>query len=367
MRISKLCLENFLSYKKLRCEFGKGLNVLVGKNAAGKTNLAESIFYCSVGKSARGLKDKELICWDGEEKSARIRLRVERRLSAHTVDILIDGQGKKRITVDGLPISRMGELMGVLNAVYFSPDEMRLIKESPADRRRFMDMSVCQRDKLYFYKLNEYNKLLVQRNKLLKNYRDSSRLKEMSDIIAVKMAEAQEYLITKRKDFVEMLAPLADARHRAVTGGQEGLEIAYETEDVDFADIKNSLIALYERNFSKDAKLEYTSAGIHRDDLKISAGGIDVRKYGSQGQQRTSVLSLKLAEVDSFRNTVGEYPVLILDDVASELDSDRQKALFESLAGVQTIVTATAENEDFAGGEVFEIRDREIFRKDSAR
>lgn len=362
MKVSKLYLENFLSYKSLLCEFSEGLNVLVGQNAAGKTNLAESIFYCSVGKSARGLRDKELICWEADG-GARIRLKVDRKYSSHTVDIRIDALGKKRITVDELPISKMGELMGVLNTVYFSPDELKLIKESPSDRRRFMDMSLCQRDKLYFYKLTEYNKLLTQRNKLLKNYKDSPSLLEMSGIITAKMAEAQEYILVKRAEFVDSVNPLADKRHRYITGGKEGLELNYETEQVDFSDLKESLKELYKNSFEKDRRLEYTTVGIHRDDLKISAGGIDVRKYGSQGQQRTSALSLKLAEVDSFKLAVGEYPVLILDDVTSELDPMRQKALFEGLDGVQTLVTTTASSEDFAKGSIYEIKDRGIHKR----
>lgn len=355
MKVKKLYLENFLSYANAYVGFSDGLNVLVGSNAAGKTNLAESIYYCSVGKSARGLKDKELIRWGSEKPSARIRMAVERRFSTHTVDIRIDEQGKKRITVDEIPISRMGELMGVVNTVYFSPDEMKLIKESPSDRRKFMDVSLCQRDKLYFYKLLEYNKLLVQRNKLLKNYKGSPDLKNMSDIIVAKMAETQEYIMKKRAEFVSSLTPLADARHRRITCGKEGLKLDYETEEVDFSDLKGSLKSLYEKNFEKDSRLEYTTVGIHRDDLKIIAGGIDVRKFGSQGQQRTSVLSLKLAEADSFAETEKEYPVLILDDVASELDKDRQKALFESLDGLQTLVTATGIADDFAKGKIYEI------------
>lgn len=362
MRVTKLYVENFLSYENLFCEFEEGLNVLVGQNAAGKTNLAESIFYCSVGKSARGYRDKELINWSAD-KGARIRLRVERKYASHTIDIRIDKQGKKRITIDELPITKMGELMGVLNTVYFSPDEISLIKESPADRRRFMDISICQRDKLYFYKLTEYNRLLVQRNKLLKNYKASPTLPDMIDIIDKKMAEAQEYIIKKRLEFIDIIGPLADKRHRKITAGKESLLLSYETEEIDLSDIKKSLSELYKQNFEKDKRLEYTTVGVHRDDLKISAGGIDVRKYGSQGQQRTSALSLKLAETDSFYLTTGEYPVLILDDVASELDGERQRALFEHIEGIQTIVTSTYVSEDFVKAAIYDIKDKKINKR----
>lgn len=354
MRLEKLYLENFLSYPKLYLDFADGVNVLVGQNAVGKTNLAESVYYCSVGKSARGLKDKELLSWGGADH-ARIRLKAARKYGSHTVDVYIDAQGKKRITVDELPIARIGELMGVVNAVYFSPDEMKLVKDSPVDRRRFLDISLCQTDKAYFYRLTEYNKLLAQRNKLLKNYKTSENLVEMSDIIVEKMAERQEYIVQKRAEFVRRIAPLAAERHRKITDGKEDLTLEYQTEDLDFSDIKGSFIRLYRENFEKDRRLEYTGVGIHRDDLKITAGGIDVRKYGSQGQQRTAVLSLKLAEVDGVYATTGEYPVVILDDVASELDRDRMKKLFENLEGVQVLVTATAYEEDFGKATIFDV------------
>ncbi len=362
MKVTKLFLEDFLSYQNLFCEFSDGLNVLVGDNAMGKTNLVESIFYCSVGKSARKRNDRELPRWNSD-KDARIRLRVERKYSSHTIDVRIDRQGKKRITIDELPISRIGELMGVLNTVYFSPDEVSLIKESPADRRRFIDMSLCQRDKLYFYKLTEYNRLLAQRNNLLKRYKESANLQDMNDIVVKKMIDAQEYIIRKRKEFIDQISPLADARHRKITSGKEGLLLNYETEEVDFADLKTSLLQLYERSYEKDARLEYTTVGIHRDDLKIIAGGIDMRKFGSQGQQKTSTLSLKLAEMDSFFLSTGEYPLLILDDVSSELDGVRLKALFDSLDGVQTIVTSTYISDAFDGATVFDVKDNSLKKR----
>jgi DNA replication and repair protein RecF len=346
MLVKKVYLENFLSYKSLFVEFEKGLNVLVGANAAGKTNLLESLYYSSVGKSARGLKDKELINW-GAESGARIRLFVEKKYISHTIDISIDKQGKKRITVDELPISKIGELMGVLNVVYFSPDEMRLIKESPADRRRFMDICLCQTDKIYFYTLVKYNKLLAQRNKLLKNYYDSPKLSDMSELVTDKMSEAQEYLVAKRKNFLDKIAPIANERHRKLTDGKETLDISYETGEVDYGRIADSLKTLYRNCFEKDRRLQFTTVGVHRDDVKITASGIDVRKFGSQGQQRTSVLSLKLAETEFFREVSGEYPVLLMDDVLSELDTDRRKALFGGLDGIQTFITTT-EDGDFA-------------------
>lgn len=363
MRLDKLYLENFLSYEKVYLDFADGINAFVGKNAMGKTNLVESVYYCAVGKSARGLKDKELLRWGGADH-ARIRLRVQRKYGAHTVDVYFDDKGKKRIAVDELPISRFGELMGVFNAVYFSPDEIKTVKESPAERRRFLDVSLCQTDKVYFYKLTEYNKLLNQRNTLLKDYRENKNLFEMSDIIVEKMAERQEYIYKKRRDFVEKIAPLASERHRRITEGKEDLQLEYEAEPIDYDDVKGSLLKLYAESFDKDRRLGYTTVGAHRDDLKITAGGIDVRKFGSQGQQRTAVLSLKLAEVDVVYRTIGEYPVVILDDVASELDRGRLQKLFENLAGVQTLVTTTEYDGDLGPATLFDVTKGNVSRRD---
>lgn len=360
MKVSKVYLENFLSYENLFVEFNEGLNVLIGDNAMGKTNLLESIYISSVGKSARGFKDKELINWNSV-KGARIRLCVEKKYSSHIVDISIDASGKKRITIDNLPISKIGELMGAVNVVYFSPQEMRLIKESPSDRRRFMDISLCQQNKIYFYTLVKYNKLLAQRNKLLKEYGESSSLKDMSDIITDKMCECQEYIIEQRKNFISKIASIANERHSFITSGKESLSVEYETE-TNGSDMKKELTSLYEKNFEKDKRLQYTTIGIHRDDLKIVAGGIDIRKYGSQGQQRTAALSMKIAEVFAFYDTCEEYPILLLDDVLSELDENRRRELLSGLNGVQTFVTCTDFNENIKNKSVYRIRNGRIQR-----
>ena len=349
MKVKKVYLENFLNYEKEYVEFDDGLNVLVGHNAAGKTNLLESIYYSSIGKSARQHRDKELINWADKEKSARIRIFAEKKYSTHVVDVNIDKFGKKRITIDNIPIAKIGELMGVINVVYFSPSEMSLIKDSPDYRRRFMDISLCQQDKIYFYSMVKYNKLLAQRNKLLKDYANSPSLKDMSTLVTNQMSEVQEYIIKKRKAFIEGIEPSVKTIHTGITDGKEDISILYETEEIDFDDIKGSLIKVYEKSYEKDVRLGYTTSGAHRDDIKISISGIDVRKYGSQGQQRTAVLSLKLAEVRRFFDVTGEYPILLLDDVLSELDLGRQKALLEVIDGVQTFVTCTEFDENIKG------------------
>lgn len=340
MHVTRLALRNFLSYSDLNVGFSRGLNVLTGRNAAGKTNLAESIFYASLGKSERGLGDRELIRW-GSFGGFSIRLAIEREASKHEIEVELDESGKKRIAVDGLPITRIGELMGASRVVYFSPREIRLVRETPQERRRFMDISICQRDKRYFYALVRYNKLLAQRNRLLKDRRDSPASDALDRVIVDKMCECQELIMQRRREFLDRLSPAADAKHRALTGGAESLTLAYETERVDFADIRAGLSALYAESSDKDRRLEHTTCGAHRDDIDIAIDGVDVRKFGSQGQQRTVALSMKLAETELFREESGEYPVLILDDVLSELDRSRRDALFSEIRKIQTFVTCT--------------------------
>lgn len=359
MKIDKLYLHNFLSYEELRINFSDGLNVIRGKNASGKTNLLEAVYLSSLGKTARNIKDKDLIRWN-DDQGATIRVNVKKSYGNFEIEIFVNKSGQKFIKINSLPISKLSELLGIINVVYFSPDEMKLIKESPVDRRRFLDISLSQQNKTYFYTLMKYNKLLQQRNKLLKDYKDKPSLNKMICLVDESILPCIEHIMLNRKKFIENLQPFADSQHKNLTAGKESLNIKYETEDVDFDDIKGSMKKLYAKSFEKDKKLEYTSNGIHRDDLKIMAGDIDVRKYGSQGQQRTAVLSLKLAEIFMFHNHTGEYPLLLLDDVLSELDYQRQKALLNATKEAQTIVTCTEFDKSLVDYEYMDININDI-------
>ncbi len=354
MYVSRLELNDFLSYSAASVEFGKGLNVVYGANAVGKTNLIDSVYLCSVGRSSRHSKDKELIKW-GAQSGAKVTLTVQKRYSKHVIEIYMDPQGKKHILVDRLPLAKIGELMGVINVVFFSPSEMKLIKDSPSDRRRFMDISISQRNKTYFYCLQRYNALLAQRNKILKTYKGKSVIDNMLAIVDADFVRAAAFIIKERRKFIRDIAPFACDAHAKLTDGKEELTLAYETEDVDFEDVEGSLKKLMADARENDLRLEYTTVGAHRDDVKISASGIDLRKFGSQGQQRSAVLSLKIAEINSFKARVGESPVLLLDDVTSELDAGRRKALFAAIKGTQTIITCT-DRLDFVGADYFEVK-----------
>lgn len=337
MYVEKLQLKNFLSYAEGAVEFSGGLNVITGGNAVGKTNMLEAVYLSAVGKASRGTRDKDLIKWDSKG-GAKVRLEVRKAFGKTVIDTFLTDDGQKCVSIDSLPIARMGELMGGLTAVLFSPAEMKLIKESPADRRRFLDISLSQQSKVYFYTLIRYNKLLAQRNKLLKE--KSPSIKDMLSLLEEQLLPAAEFIILKRKAFTEKLSQETKKQHEILSGG-ESFDLVYETEELDFSDIKGSLGAIYRKSLEKDMRLEYTTAGPHRDDLKILAGDIDIRKFGSQGQQRTATLSMKLAECFLHKEANGELPVLLLDDVLSELDTDRQKALLNAAQGIQTIITCT--------------------------
>ncbi len=334
-------LNNFRNYEDKKVSFSDGLNAIVGKNATGKTNLLESVYICGLGNSARVSRDKDCIRWGCD--GAYIGLKLIKKYRSHTIDIYIDSREKKRIAIDGIPISRISQLIGVMNVVFFSPDEMKLVKDAPQERRRFADISLSQQSANYLYSLSRYNAALIRRNKLLKTLPAGDKLRQALQVWDTQIAAEGAKLIAARYDFVDKLKDFALERHLKLTAGAEKLELSYEsgTDRGDVKDIEETLISKLASSYEKDAHLQYTSVGPHRDDIKISVDGIDVRKYGSQGQQRTAALSLKLSEISLFTHETGETPILLLDDVLSELDRDRRNMLLKETSQLQTIITCT--------------------------
>ena len=322
-----MTVDNFRNHTHSTLELGAGVNVLVGPNAQGKTNLLEAIYLSCVGRGWRTVRDNEMVQFG--QDSALVNVTAERRFGK--VDIAIQlGLGlKKSIAINRVPIAKVAELMGQINCIFFSPDELKLVKETPADRRRFLNIDLSQIDKSYFYALTRYNKILQQRNASLKNQATPREL-AIWDLQLVKEGTT---LIQKRQAFIEKLTPYVMAKHQALTGGQETITLTYETS----SDFARDLAAACER----DLRLRTTTVGPHRDDIAITINGQDVRVYGSQGQQRTVALSIKLAELDLFTQITGETPVLLLDDVFSELDSSRQSRLLTAIADTQVVITAT--------------------------
>lgn len=368
MKVNWIKLANYRNYSNKYLNFSPNTNILLGKNAQGKTNLLEAIYTCAVGKSMRTSKDSDIIKW-GEEK-AKIELEVEKKFSKTKIEIYLFKSSKKAIKINGIPIKRIGELLGELRCIFFSPDELKLIKESPEDRRRFMDIDLSQTSKKYFYLLAKYEKVLVSRNKILKEYKDkkyNGSLKDLKRMLSVynqQLAECAASITLSRNNFLINLAPFAKKAHAYLTNNQENLTLKYDASfsleneiypESQLKELTNTFITLYEKNFEKDLKLGYTLIGPHRDDIKVSLNDIDVRAFGSQGQQRTAALSLKLAELEIIKKETGEMPILILDDVLSELDISRRIRLLKFCSLTQTFISSTDKPEKVSNANIIQI------------
>ena len=338
MIIKSLELANFRNYEELNISFDKGTNILYGDNAQGKTNILEAIYVSATTKSHKGSKDKEIINFDKEE--AHIRTYLEKENVETRVDMHLRKNKSKGIAIDGQKIKKAADLMGLLNVVFFSPEDLSIIKDGPAERRRFADMELCQLDSFYLYNLNHYNKIIGQRNKLLKDMYFQPELKETLNIWDSQLVSFGSKIIERREQFVKQLGDIIFDIHKKLSGGKEELVIAYEP-DVSIEDFEKQM----KYNQDKDIRLKQTTTGPHRDDFSFVVNGVDIRKYGSQGQQRTAALSLKLSEIELVKKISKDTPVLLLDDVLSELDSNRQNYLLNSIGDIQTIITCTGLDE----------------------
>lgn len=334
MHITSIEVGDFRNYENAKLEFHPKINILYGDNAQGKTNILESIFVCGTSNSHKGSKDKELIRMGKEE--AHIRMVLQKREISHRIDMHLRKNKAKGIAIDGIPIRKSSELMGLLNVIFFSPEDLKIIKNGPAERRRFMDMELCQLDGIYLHDLAEYNKVLKQRNKLLKQIVYQPYLKDTLSIWDEKLLEFGDRIIDRRHLFVREIREIVQKISENLTGGKERITVSYEA-NVEKEDFKRELNASLER----DLKFCTTSIGPHKDDLCFINQDMDMRKFGSQGQQRTCALALKLAEIEIVKQNTGDFPVLLLDDVLSELDRNRQNYLLDSIHDIQAIITCT--------------------------
>ena len=338
MIIKSIELADFRNYDTLNLTFDKGTNILYGDNAQGKTNILEAIYVVATTKSHKGSKDKDIINFNKEE--AHIRAYIEKDEVETRIDMHLRSSKSKGIAIDGQKIKKAAELLGLLNVVFFSPEDLGIIKNGPSERRRFVDMELCQLDNFYLYNLNSYNKIVNQRNKLLKDLYFNPSLKETLNIWDSQLVSFGSKIIERRQIFVEQLNEIIYDIHKKLSGDKEELRIKYEP-DVSIEDFEKSLRFSQER----DIKLKQTCVGPHRDDFSFIVGDIDIRKFGSQGQQRTAALSLKLAEIELVKKLTKDTPVLLLDDVLSELDANRQNYLLNSIGDIQTIITCTGLDE----------------------
>lgn len=338
MHIKNLKLKNFRNYADEQVTFDEGLNVLFGRNAQGKTNCAEAVFYLCTGVSPRCRRDKQLIR-HGEE-FAELTAQAEGKYGNIELYAKITETGRE-VRLNGSKITKNADVLGNIYGIFFSPHELRLIQDGPDERRRFLDISISQLSKPYFVALSRYKKILEQRNTLLKN-KDISLIYETLPVWDEQLSKYAGIVAFRRTEFINMLAPIAKNIHSHLTDGEEelclSLDKKYKGDENELAErLFNELSANYER----DIRLGFTASGPHRDDMDILIDGQDAKSFASQGQTRTAALSLKLAEVEIFKELSGEYPVLILDDVMSELDLPRRKKLVGYTQGVQTILTCT--------------------------
>ena len=352
MNIRSIELKNFRNYENLEISFDEGTNILFGDNAQGKTNILEAAYMSGTTKSHKGSRDREMIRFGEEE--AHLKTVVVRGGREYQIDMHLKKNRAKGIAIDKIPIKKASELFGILNIVFFSPEDLNIIKNGPAERRRFLDSELCQLDRIYLADLTNYNKILAQRNKLLKDMIYRPSLSDTLPVWDMQLIETGKKIIRRRKQFVDELREIVSDIHYRISGGKEELFLKYEPniDDIFFEDELS-------RAKEKDKKLCQTSVGPHRDDLLFSIGDVDIRKYGSQGQQRTSALSLKLSEIELVRKSISDTPVVLLDDVLSELDSSRQNYLLNNISDTQTIITCTGLDEfvrnRFTVNRVFEV------------
>ena len=338
MILKSIELKNFRNYEDLDLKFDSGTNILFGDNAQGKTNILEAAYVSGTTKSHKGSRDKDMIRF-GEDES-HIRTIVEKQGKEYQLDIHLKKNRSKGIAINKVPIKKASELFGILNMVFFSPEDLNIIKNGPSERRRFLDAEICQLDKIYLSDLTRYNKILMQRNRLLKDMQHQPQLMETLPVWDMQLVEYGKRLIRRRRQFVEELSEIVTGIHRNISGKREELVLRYEP-NIDAEFLEDELNRVRE----KDRKYAQTSVGPHRDDISFFIRGVDIRKFGSQGQQRTSALSLKLSEIELVRQTIHDTPVLLLDDVLSELDSNRQNYLLNSIHDIQTMITWTGLDE----------------------
>jgi recF protein len=334
MYIKTLELKDYRNYNELSMEFHNGINILYGDNAQGKTNILESIYICGTTKSHKGSKDKDIIKLDKDE--SHIRISLERDRAIHRIDMHLKKNKPKGVAIDGIPIKKSSELFGILNVVFFSPEDLCIIKNGPSERRRFIDLELCQLDKVYLYNLSNYNKIIAQRNNLLKQISFNRKLLDTLSIWDMQLVDYGIKIIERRNSFISQLNEIVYDIHSKLSGGKETLVIKYEP-NVRIEEFKNKL----DHSVERDIAQKMTTVGPHRDDMNFMNGEIDIRKFGSQGQQRTSALSLKLAEIELVKKIIHDNPILLLDDVLSELDRNRQNYLLDSIHNIQTVLTCT--------------------------
>ena len=348
MRVQSLSLKNFRNYEQASITPDSGVTVFTGPNAQGKTNILEALHLCCLGRSHRTARDEELIRWGAD--SARVQILTQQMDGTHEVTILLSRSQKKKKTVriGARQAERIGELFGHVCGVLFSPEDLSIVKDGPADRRRFLDMQLSQLRPQYFYSLQRAVRTLNQRNALLKEIAKHPSLLPTLDMWDEQLARVGADIAQNRREAIAFLDGEARRAHASLTDGREELRLWYISQTVDAPDAAEQLLGRLRAARSEDLRRMTTTVGIHRDDMGVTINGKEARTFASQGQQRSAVLSLKLAQLEMAARETGEAPILMLDDVMSELDPQRRRQLIERIDRVQTFVTCT-DLSDLAG------------------
>jgi len=344
LNVKYLKLVNFRNYEKLEMEFEDGFNILYGQNAQGKTNVLEAVFLCSSGRSHRTAKDHDIVKIGKDEYG--VKLLVGKKDTETLIEVTYKKDEKKKVRINEIPVQKIGSLMGCLNTVMFSPEDLLIIKEGPQERRRFLDITISQLKPSYFYNLQQYARVLEQRNSLLKRLQYAGARADTLEVWNKSLAETGAKIIKTRAEFIRRLNIKVGSCHGRLTAGNEKLEMEYAPsvevdEGMETGEIEEVFVKTMEREYRKEIEKGSTMCGPQRDDFDIRLNGISLKMFGSQGQQRTAILSVKLSELDIMKEETDESPVLLLDDVMSELDSKRQQYLFDNLDEIQTFITCT--------------------------
>ncbi len=339
MKIRSLKLKNYRNYDLLKLDFDGAANIFYGDNAQGKTNILEAVYISGTTKSHRGAKDRELIRFGQDE--SHIEAIVEKNGIDYQLDMHLKKNSPKGIAINKMPIRKASELFGIVNFVFFSPEDLNIIKNGPSERRRFIDMELSQLDRVYLSNLTNYNRIVNQRNHLLKSMGIGGELKDTLEVWDMQLIQYGDKIIERRKEFLDKVNEIISSTHKKLTGNREEIQVIYEPSNGNL-----TLEQALQKNRERDIRIKSTSAGPHRDDICFMVGGLDIRRYGSQGQQRTAALSLKLSEIELVKQAAKDTPVLLLDDVLSELDKHRQNYLLDSINDIQTLITCTGV-EDF--------------------
>ena len=359
MFIKRLQMLNYRNYNVLDISLGPHVNVFMGDNAQGKTNILEGIYYCAFARSHRTSKDRELINWNSD--NALLSVTVGRERLDKRIDISILKDGKKAIQINKIKIKKIGELFGNFNVVMFSPEDLKIIKDSPGVRRKFIDMELCQLNPKYYYNLVQYNKVLNERNSILRNRNIN---KDILDVYDMQLVEFGYNIIIDRLEYIEKLNKYSAKIHSDITSGKERIEFKYISTIKDLENIRENFYSLLEKNRVRDCERGITSVGPHRDDFNVLINDVDTKSYGSQGQQRTAVLTIKFSSLKIIKELTGEYPVLLLDDVLSELDFSRKRYVLSTIGDIQTIITCTGIEDLYEylddKSKVFKVKDVEI-------